>query len=250
MVLPSQMPSIYSGSLTQRSLKIKTIYHNLNHGIATGRNTAISQASGKYLFFMDLDDLIDPTYIEKCVLFLETHPEFSFVNSYCVGFQQQEYWWNHGFQQTSAFIQHNWVTVMLMYRKADFDKLGGFDENLRFYEDWERWLKAIVNHQKGWTIPEYLHCYRRNNSRLFLTSRGDATRERQVIELIQSRYQEFFVKNQFSNLELKKSQLLMLILKPFKFLSKINLKTRYRGSAFSVSFRILKLVEQISSISI
>ena len=182
-------------SLPAKSAKIKTLYHQTNRGPAAGRNTAITHATGKYLFFMDLDDLIDLTYIEKCVLFLETHPEFSFVNSYSVGFQAQEYWWTHGFNKPSQFIHQNWVTGRLLYRKSDFDCLGGFDENLRFYEDWERWLKAIVNGQKGWTIPEYLDFYRRLNSGLLTTSRANITEGKRVTKLIRSRYQDFFHKN-------------------------------------------------------
>ena len=79
-------------SLPARSTKIKPLHYDVNKGLSAGRNTAIAHAQGKYLFFIDLDDLIDPTYIEKCVLFLETYPDFSLVNSYSVGFQDQEYW--------------------------------------------------------------------------------------------------------------------------------------------------------------
>jgi len=179
-------------SLPARCAKIKTLAHQTNKGVSAGKNTAIAQATGKYLFFIDLDDLLDPTCIEKCVLFLETHPKFSFVNSYSVGFQAQDYWWNHGFDKPSQFIHQNWVTGRLLYRKTDFDYLGGFDEHLRFYEDWERWLKAITNNQQGWTIPEYLDCYRRLNSGLLATSRKNVPEEKRVIELIQSRYQSFF----------------------------------------------------------
>lgn len=100
---------------------------------------AIAQAKGKYLFIRNLLDIIDPTCIEKCVLFLETHPEFSFVNSDCAVFQAQEYWWNRGFNQPALFLEENQVKGQLFDRKADFDKLGRFDEDLRFYEDWERW---------------------------------------------------------------------------------------------------------------
>lgn len=182
-------------SLHTRELKIKKIYHKSNKGLSAGRNTAISHALGKYLFFMDLDDLLEPTYLEKCVLFLENNPQFSIVNSYCVGFQSQEYFWSHGFSKSSEFIVQNWVTAMLMYRKEDFDKLGGFDENLRFYEDWERWLRAITNGQKCWTIPEYLHCYRRNDSGLLLTSRRNHDEEQKVANLIYQRYEHFFRNN-------------------------------------------------------
>ena len=191
-------------SLSQKSPKIKVIYHQYNQGVSAGRNTAIAQATGKYLFFTDLDDILDPTYIEKCVLFLESNPEFSFVNSYSVGFQDQEYWWNHGFNKPSQFLQRNWVTGRLLYRKADFDKLGGFDEQLRFYEDWERWLKAITNHQKGWTIPEYLDCYRRSKLGLLSSSCNNTSEEKRVTELIQSRYQDFFQENTLADVSIKR----------------------------------------------
>jgi len=191
-------------SLTARCAKIKTLTHQTNKGISAGRNTAIARATGKYLFFIDLDDLLDPTCIEKCVLFLETHPKFSFVNSYSVGFQAQDYWWNHSFDKPSQFIQQNWVTGRLLYRKSDFDCLGGFDEHLRFYEDWERWLKAITNHQKGWTIPEYLDCYRRLNYGLLATSRKNIDEEKRVNELIKARYQSFFTNDTLTDIKIKR----------------------------------------------
>lgn len=181
-------------SLPKRTGKIKVLFHTTNQGVAAGRNTAIAQAKGKYLFFIDMDDIIDPTYIEKCVLFLETHPEFSLVNTYSVGFQAQEYWWNRGFNKPALFFQANQVTGRLLYRKSDFDKVGRFDaeKSLNPYADWERWLKAISNHQKGWTIPEYLDCYRRTNSGMLATFLQNSSEVKQVTELIQSRYREFF----------------------------------------------------------
>lgn len=191
-------------SLTTKDFNIIKIQHEYNQGLSAGRNTAISYAVGKYLFFMDLDDLIEPTYIEKCVLFLEANPDFSLVNSYGVGFDSQEYWWSHGFEKSSKFIEQNWITAMLMYRKEDFNKLGGFDEKLRFYEDWERWLRAIVNGQKCWTIPEYLHCYRRRSSGLLLTSRKKIEEEKNVNNLIKTRYEHYFQTSDAQNYSLKR----------------------------------------------
>lgn len=178
--------------LSSRSPQLKTLCHAENKGLSAGRNTAIAHAKGQYLFFIDLDDLIDPTYIEKCILFLETHPEFSFVNSYSVGFQAEEYWWTHGFQHPARFIEQNWVTGRLLYRKSDFDRLGGFDETRKAYEDWERWLKAITNGQKGWTIPEYLDCYRRTESGMLAESRSNPAEDEREKKVIRDRYRAFF----------------------------------------------------------
>ncbi|MDJ0689951.1 MAG: glycosyltransferase [Xenococcaceae cyanobacterium MO_188.B32] len=190
--------------LPQLNPKIKTLRHQKNRGLAAGRNTAITNARGKYLLFMDTDDILEPTFIEKCVIFLETHPEFSFVNSYSVGFQAQEYWWTNGFDRPSKFIEQNWVTGRLLYKKEDFDRLGQFDEKLRFYEDWEMWLKAFSHHQKGWTIPEFLDCYRRSNSGLLAISRQRIAEEQQVTNLIKSRYQKFFEENNLADIYIER----------------------------------------------
>jgi glycosyltransferase involved in cell wall biosynthesis len=228
-------------SLTQRTPKIKTFSHDRNRGLAAGRNTAIAKASGKYLFFADLDDLFDPTYIEKCVLFLETHLEFSFVNSYSIGFQAQEYFWEHGFDKQSQFIHQNWVTCMLLYRKVDFDRLGGFDEKLRFYEDWDRWLKAICNHQKGWTIPEYLNCYRRTKSGLLSSSQKNTDEEHQVKELIQSRYQAFFTENNLDDLSIRRVSPFDLNLQEFKLDIKNPLNRHSTGKSVLCFFPWLEV---------
>ncbi len=228
-------------SLAQRSPKIKTLSHECNQGVSAGRNTAIAKASGKYLFFTDLDDILDRTYIEKCLVFLETHPEFSFVNSYSLGFQAEEYFWDRGFDKPSQFIEQNWVTGRLLYRKTDFDRLGGFDEDLRFYEDWERWLKAISNHQQGWTIPEYLDCYRRTQSGLLSISRKNTTEERRVKKLIQARYQTFFDKNRLPDIALGRVSSFEIDLQAYKLDIKNTLRRQRAGKAILCFFPWLEV---------
>ncbi|MGB6298477.1 MAG: glycosyltransferase family A protein, partial [Rivularia sp. (in: cyanobacteria)] len=178
-------------SLPQRTKKIKVVSNSNYQGEAAARNMAIAEAQGEYLLFVNLVDIIDPLYIEKSLLFLETHPEFSFVNSYSAVFQAQEYWWNHGFNKPAKLIQDNFVKGQLLYRKADFDELGGFDNELKYHADWERWLKAIANHQKGWTIPEYLECSRCTTF-VAPAFEQDRSESKPAKELIQSRYREFF----------------------------------------------------------
>ncbi|MBW4648112.1 MAG: glycosyltransferase [Kastovskya adunca ATA6-11-RM4] len=191
-------------SLPHRSLKIKTIYHQESKGLAAARNKAVAQAVGKYLIFLDFDNLVDLTYIEKCVLLLETHPELSFVNSYQIGFHDEEYYSNEGFTRSTQFIQQEWLASMLLYRKADFDALGGFDEGLKFYEDWERWLRAITSDQKGWTIPEYL-CYYRNHSSILEKSGTSIIEKQHTAKLIQSQYKNSFLQDNILNYLLKRS---------------------------------------------
>lgn len=189
-------------SLEKRNSKIRTFRHQENKGPSAGRNKAISYARGKYLFFMDTDDIIEPTYIEKCVLFLESHPEFSFVNSYSVGFQEEEYWWDKGFNTPNSFLQENLVTGRVLYKKKDFEELGGYDETMRYGEDWDLWLKAFVNHQKAYTIPEYLDCYRRKKFGLSATARQREQEFELTKNLLHSRYKKFFKNNNLPDIDI------------------------------------------------
>lgn len=175
-------------TLPQRAPNLNVIHHSENRGPSAARNRAIAKAQGQYLFFLDPDDLIAPTYLEKCVLFLEAYPDFSLVNAYGGGFQEQDYWWSYGFEQGPKFLEQNWITAMLLYRKTAFDALGGFDETLWCYEDWERWLRALTQRQRGWTIPEYLQFYRRTTSGLLGTGLRQTQVNQQVIQRVRDRY--------------------------------------------------------------
>jgi glycosyltransferase involved in cell wall biosynthesis len=184
-------------SLPQRSNKIKVISHPIQQGDAAGRNSAIAKARGQYLLFINLVDILDPTYIEKCVLFLETHPEVAFVNSYSAIFQAQECWRNHSFSQPANLCQQHQPMGGILYRKAEFEQLGGFDADFKMYADWERWLKALANQQKGWTIPEYLECDRSIN---YVEQNSEEVKR--VQEVIKSCYSQILSHTSTNNISL------------------------------------------------
>jgi len=48
-----------------RGIDVKIIDHVVNRGIGATKNTAIDNASGKFLFFLDSDDIITPDCIQK-----------------------------------------------------------------------------------------------------------------------------------------------------------------------------------------
>ncbi len=48
-----------------------------NQGVSTARNYGLTLAKGKYVCFLDADDLIEPDFIKKRVLFLQNHSYYS-----------------------------------------------------------------------------------------------------------------------------------------------------------------------------
>ena len=53
--------------------RIRLLQHRTNHGPAGARNTALSAASGRFVAFLDSDDLWLPEKLERHVRFMERH---------------------------------------------------------------------------------------------------------------------------------------------------------------------------------
>jgi glycosyltransferase involved in cell wall biosynthesis len=142
--------------------RVRIIRHERNKGLSAARNTGFAQARSGFVFMLDSDDLIEPTTVEKCLWYLQTHPEASFVKGWTVGFAAQEYLWTKGFHQGSAFLNENLATATTMVRRSSWEASGGFDESIRGgMEDWDFWLRSASKGFWGATIHEYLDWYRR-----------------------------------------------------------------------------------------
>jgi glycosyltransferase involved in cell wall biosynthesis len=154
----SELPRGYA----EADPRIKVIRHAATRGPSAARNTGARGALGKFLVFLDSDDLLEPTAIEKLVWFLESHPDCHLATGFSVGFGEQEYLWQNGFHSGPAFLECNQVDIVVAIRRTTFDAVGGFDEDLRDgLEDWEFWLRCADRGFWGDTVPEYLDWYRR-----------------------------------------------------------------------------------------
>ncbi|MEC4868825.1 MAG: glycosyltransferase [Jaaginema sp. PMC 1078.18] len=177
-------------TLPQRTPKIRLITPSQPQNQAASYNQALTQAQGQYLCFLDLGSILDPTYLEKSVLFLETHPQISFVNAYSIVFQGQEHWWTASLAQPQSILTQKGIWSHPLYRHRDFNNLGGFDESLQWFADWERCLKAFSQGQKGATLPEFLDGYRSTNRTTPLIAPQHHTAAQAEIQTIHSRYSQ------------------------------------------------------------
>jgi len=135
-----------------------------NIGLPAARNMAARRARGRFLLFADADDLFEPTYVEKCVLFLHFHPHHAVCGawSYSFGLEGKEFAYdNPGFARGADNLSGNHLMSMQVIRKTAFELVGGYDERLRTgMEDWDLWLHLLSVGEWGHTIPEYLFWYR------------------------------------------------------------------------------------------
>ncbi len=145
-----------------RDPRVRVLRTAQNIGPGAARNLALEQSRGRYVFFLDADDLIEPTTLEELAWFLESYPEFAFAKGSTTSFEGQTYHATVNFEAGSLFLEKNPVTIMTLVRREALLKVGGFDASLvQGLEDWDLWLRLADHGYWGHGVPEFLDWYRR-----------------------------------------------------------------------------------------
>jgi len=139
----------------------------VNGGASSARNTGILASAGKYVAFLDADDLWLPGKITAQVEFLESNGDFGLV---CVNLCRS------GDKEKVLINQSGWImdsllnscelwTSAVMVKRSVIDSVGVFDETLMVGEDYDLWLR-IASRIKCHIIDEIYAVYRINETSL------------------------------------------------------------------------------------
>jgi glycosyltransferase involved in cell wall biosynthesis len=142
-----------------------------NAGTAAARNRALSVARGKFIALLDSDDLWERDYLQTMVQVLEQHPDVSiafcdsllFGETKFAGRTYQELYPPNPpitFARVAGLVSH--VCLDAVLRREVFDRIGGFDEQLRAVEDFDLWLRALHAGCRLEPVPRVLVRYRRH----------------------------------------------------------------------------------------
>jgi len=165
-----------------------------NRGVASARNAGIRCARGKYIVPLDADDSIEPTYLEKCIWFLETHPEIAYVYTGVKHFGDIDAACMDEFD-FERLKTYNFITVTAMFQKKHFEEVGGYSIDTREggYEDWDFWLSMGERGYYGALIPELLFNYRRRSNSRLLQSKEQHD---QIISDLKKAHPALYVKSE------------------------------------------------------
>jgi len=137
------------------------IFHQSNAGPAAARNRAIEEARGEYILPLDADDTIEPRYVEKAVGVLDSRPDVGCVYCKAMKFGAEEGPWDLPPYRLAELAVDNVIFVTALFRKDDWRKIGGFDQDLRHgVEDYDFWVKMIASGKDVVQLDEYLFNYR------------------------------------------------------------------------------------------
>ncbi|MEH2068022.1 MAG: glycosyltransferase [Nostoc sp.] len=129
-----------------------TVIHQENQGPSVARNTGIMASQGRYIAFIDDDDLWLPYKLEKQVSCFESNPNIGLVYANIVFFKgnhvSADLWPRRSHPpsvlQDWMLFELNFIPILsVMVRRECLDEVGLFDQTLKYCEDYDLWLRII-----------------------------------------------------------------------------------------------------------
>lgn len=120
-------------------------------GAPACRNEGAKHSQGRYLIFLDSDDLLSRECIVRRLEEFEKRADVDFLVFPGEKFDRVpgdlgERWFTASNDSLSDFLAAPaWQTSAVIWRKESFDRLGGFREDLISWQDWDLHVRAIAN---------------------------------------------------------------------------------------------------------
>jgi glycosyltransferase involved in cell wall biosynthesis len=134
-----------------------------NTGTGAARNRGLREGAGEYFLPLDADDRIAPSLLEKAVAVLDSNPFVGFVYSHIQHFGlQTDLFTLPEFDAETLVHADNIVCVCSLVRRAAWQQVGGYREDVAGYEDWDFWVACVEKGWRGHRIPEPLFYYRKH----------------------------------------------------------------------------------------
>jgi len=185
----------YTRSLIANYQKPKTkIISTKNRGLPAARNLALAQARGRYLCCLDADDLYEPSFLGKACAVLDADPGVGFVSCWYRTFGEEKLEVKFELWELEDFLIQNRACTASLFRKNAWKKVGGYDERLVGYIDWEFWINILKHGYTCHTIKEFLFRYRVRPDSMVTKSNQPETRN-VIMEIIIEKHKDIFQKS-------------------------------------------------------
>lgn len=131
-----------------------------NVGACASRNRGISIAKGEFIMYVDDDDELVETCVEKRVAkFAQSDAGLVYSDCYLLD-EESGTMKNSNQDKHSGFvfdklILKNFILAFPTIRKECFEKCGGFDESMPAAQDYEMWLRIAKDYKVDY-VPEPL----------------------------------------------------------------------------------------------
>lgn len=131
--------------------RIKLIRNGGNIGLTKSLNKGLFASSGEYIARQDADDVSELVRLQHQVNYLDRHPEIGVLGTSTtiineIGDEIDE--WDAAPNPMESLKVRNGLTHgSVMFRRAIMEDVGKYDENFRYSQDYEYWLRISKKYQ-------------------------------------------------------------------------------------------------------
>lgn len=147
-------------SLADGDPRIRSIRHERNQGASRSRNDALRVAKGEFIGFCDADDIWEPNKLRIQVNLLQNHPKYDLVYCDTAIIDENGLPTNQRFSALfpppepasgrlfGELVVRNFINIQsVLMRRECMQRVGQFDERIKWVEDWSYWIRVSRDHQ-------------------------------------------------------------------------------------------------------
>jgi len=149
--------------------KIDLLITQDNQGQSIARNNGIKKATGEYILNLDSDDYFEKSFCGRAVKKFLEDSQIKIITCHARRFDEKgeiDVFVPRG-GNLENFLFANAALGSVMFKKTDWEKTGGYEEELPIlgFEDWEFYIQLLKSGGYAYIIPEVLFNYQiRENS--------------------------------------------------------------------------------------
>jgi len=179
--------------------RLKMVYLDKNSGQSLARNAGVTASQGDYLFFLDADDVLFGSSLLRLVTTARRRRAAWVYGDFVRGDAQMRYsvgedYYGWQFRNPESVLEamytgKHFFQQCSLYGREVFDRVGGFDPELRMAEDFELATKLLLAGVLPGYIPGPLYMHRNHGSNLSVEHAADRERHRQDVARLYAKYQ-------------------------------------------------------------
>jgi glycosyltransferase involved in cell wall biosynthesis len=143
--------------------RIKVLLRANNGNICAASNSALDQAKGEFIAFMDHDDLLERNALFEVVRILQDHPDTDLIHSDEDKIDENDRRYDPQFKpdwSPELFLSYNYVNHFTTIRRKLVKSLGRFRIGYEGAQDYDLILRVIERTHKIRHIPKILYHWR------------------------------------------------------------------------------------------